>query len=71
MLTGNRWKLGQVNHLRSNRASVKESSDAPTTLMEMVGIVLDPEINGAVPKAPGALQDLRPRLLIKQPAYTF
>ncbi|HET6781009.1 MAG TPA: hypothetical protein VFH67_02825 [bacterium] len=71
MLTGNRLKPAQVNHLRSNRASVNLSPDAPSTLMEMVGIVLDPQIYRAVPKASGAVQNRRPRLLIKQPAYTF
>lgn len=71
MLTGNRWKPRQVNRLRSNGASVNPSPDAPSTLMEMVGIVLDPQIYRAVPKSSGAARDLRPRLLIKQPAYTF
>lgn len=71
MRMGNRLKLEHVNHLRSNGTRINLSPDAPSTLMEMVGIVLDPQIYRALPNVPGAAQDLRPRLLIKQPAYNF
>ena len=72
MITGNSWKPERVNHLvnhlRSTRASATASPDAPSTLMELVGIVLDPQIHTVVRKAPGTPRDLRPRLLIKQSA---
>jgi len=68
MITGNRWMLEGVNYLRSNRPSVTVSPDAPSTLMELVGIVLEPQIHPVAPKAPGTLQDLRPRQLITQSA---
>lgn len=68
MITGISWKPERVNHLRSTRASATASPDAPSTLTELVGIVLDPQIHTVARKAPGTLRDLRPRLLIKQSA---
>ena len=67
MITGIDWKRMSIAQVRSS-PRVTMSPDAPSTLMEMVGVVLDPNIHPVAPKGPGTLQDLRPRLLVKQSA---
>lgn len=67
MITGIDWKRKSNVQLRSS-PRVTVSPDAPSTLMELVGVVLDPKIHPVATKGPGTLQDLRPRLLVKRSA---
>jgi hypothetical protein len=68
MISANLLWRKQQDRLRSNGSRVTMAADAPSTLLELVGIVLDPETQPVARKTPGTLQDLRPRLLMKQSA---
>ncbi|MBI2201079.1 MAG: hypothetical protein HYU43_03970 [Armatimonadetes bacterium] len=61
-------RFDRADRVGGNGSRVTASRDAPSTLFELVGIVLDPEIHPVTPQAPGTFQDLRPRLLLKKTA---
>lgn len=68
MITADRVRQFRINRLWSDRSPATVSRDAPSTLFELVGIVLDPSTPAVVPQQPAKIQELRPSLQTRRTA---